>query len=51
MNVFFVCRHGNVTSVRCLPEKYCAFVNFKTKEGAGKAMTNLQVMKLKIKPF
>ncbi|CAH1783255.1 unnamed protein product [Owenia fusiformis] len=35
-------KYGTVTSVRCLPEKYCAFINFKTKEGAGKAMNNLQ---------
>ena len=39
--VFFRC--GTVTSIRMLPEKYCAFVNFKTKEAAGKAMQNLQV--------
>ncbi|XP_074643081.1 uncharacterized protein LOC141900199 isoform X2 [Tubulanus polymorphus] len=35
-------RYGSVTSVRCLPEKYCAFVNFKTKESAGRAMHLLQ---------
>lgn len=29
--------------MRCLPEKYCAFVNFKSKEAAGKAMNALQV--------
>ncbi|CAG5136687.1 unnamed protein product [Candidula unifasciata] len=34
--------YGQVTSVRPLPEKYCAFVNFKTKEGAGRAMHHLQ---------
>ena len=36
-------RFGQVKSVRCLPEKYCAFVNFSTKEAAGKAMQGLQV--------
>lgn len=36
-------RYGPVTSVRTLPEKFCAFVNFKTKEAAGKAMQCLQV--------
>ncbi|KAL4231630.1 hypothetical protein ACF0H5_009210 [Mactra antiquata] len=35
-------RFGSVKSVRCLPEKYCAFVNFLTKEAAGKAMDGLQ---------
>ncbi|XP_033756368.1 uncharacterized protein LOC117339098 [Pecten maximus] len=35
-------RYGAVTSVRCLPEKYCAFINYKTKEAAGKAMQHLQ---------
>ncbi|XP_060563592.1 uncharacterized protein LOC132722978 isoform X2 [Ruditapes philippinarum] len=35
-------RFGQVKSVRCLPEKYCAFVNFSTKEAAGKAMVGLQ---------
>ncbi|KAK3599443.1 hypothetical protein CHS0354_036459 [Potamilus streckersoni] len=35
-------RYGPVKSVRCLPEKYCAFVNFATKEAAGKAMKCLQ---------
>lgn len=33
---------GQVKSVRCLPEKFCAFVNFSTKEAAGKAMHSLQ---------
>lgn len=32
-----------MTSVRLLPEKYCAFINFKTKESAGRAMHGLQV--------
>nr|XP_022340474.1 nucleolin-like isoform X1 [Crassostrea virginica] len=35
-------KYGPVTSVRTLPEKFCAFVNFKTKEAAGKAMQSLQ---------
>jgi len=29
--------------VRVLPDKYCAFVNFFTTEGAGQAMQGLQV--------
>ncbi|RUS70933.1 hypothetical protein EGW08_021303, partial [Elysia chlorotica] len=33
---------GPVTSVRPLPEKFCAFINFKTKEAAGRAMHQLQ---------
>ena len=41
--VSFSFRYGHVSSVRCLPEKYCAFVNFKSKEAAGKAMNALQV--------
>ncbi|PVD29627.1 hypothetical protein C0Q70_08882 [Pomacea canaliculata] len=35
-------KYGPVVSVRLLPEKYCAFVNFKLKESAGKAMQFLQ---------
>lgn len=35
--------YGPLSNVRCLPEKYCAFVNFKIKEDAQKAMQNLQV--------
>ncbi|XP_063431987.1 uncharacterized protein LOC134714567 isoform X1 [Mytilus trossulus] len=35
-------RYGSVTSVRCLPEKFCAFINYSTKEAAGKAMHHLQ---------
>lgn len=35
-------KFGTVKSVRCLPDKYCAFVNFTTKESAGKAMVSLQ---------
>ncbi|KAL5017155.1 hypothetical protein ScPMuIL_006744 [Solemya velum] len=35
-------KYGNVSSVRCLPDKYCAFVNFKTKESAGRALQALQ---------
>lgn len=34
--------YGPLANVRCLPDKYCAFVNFKTKEDAFKAMQNLQ---------
>ena len=36
-------RYGPVVSVRMLPEKYCAFINFKLKESAGRAMQCLQV--------
>jgi len=47
-------KFGQVTSVRPLPEKFCAFINFKTKEAAGRAMHQLQGteidgQKLKIK--
>ncbi|XP_005100007.2 uncharacterized protein LOC101855261 [Aplysia californica] len=35
-------KFGQVTSVRPLPDKYCAFINFKTKEAAGRAMHQLQ---------
>lgn len=35
-------QYGQLANVRCLPEKYCAFVNFKIKEDAQKAMQNLQ---------
>ena len=41
-------RFGPVSSIRLLPEKFCAFVNFKSKEGAGKAMCMLQVSVLVI---
>jgi RNA recognition motif-containing protein len=34
--------YGQLANVRCLPDKYCAFVNFKVKEDAHKAMLNLQ---------
>lgn len=34
--------YGPLTNVRCLPEKYCAFVNFKSKDDAHKALQNLQ---------
>ena len=34
---------GSLSNVRCLPEKYCAFVNFKLRDDANKAMQNLQV--------
>ncbi|CAF0855656.1 unnamed protein product [Brachionus calyciflorus] len=33
---------GQLANVRCLPEKYCAFVNFKNKEDAQKALQKLQ---------
>jgi RNA recognition motif-containing protein len=34
---------GHLTNVRILPEKYCAFVNFRHRDEAAKAMQNLQV--------
>lgn len=34
---------GTLTNVRCLPDKYCAFINFKHKEDAARAMQTLQV--------
>ncbi|KAI0239606.1 hypothetical protein LSAT2_009654 [Lamellibrachia satsuma] len=37
-------KFGEVTSVRALPDKFCAFINFKKKECAGKAMAALQGM-------
>jgi hypothetical protein len=33
---------GHLNNVRCLPEKYCAFVNFRSKDDANKAMDALQ---------
>lgn len=47
-------RHGAVTSVRLLPDRYCAFINFGDKKGASLAMQHLQGLdfhgnKLKIK--
>lgn len=35
--------YGQLANVRCLPDKYCAFVNFKSKEDAHRAMQALQV--------
>ena len=43
MMCFLCSRYGPVVSVRMLPEKYCAFINFKLKESAGRAMQCLQV--------
>lgn len=34
--------YGQLANVRCLPDKYCAFVNFKSKEDAHRAMQALQ---------
>ena len=41
---YFIVRCGTVTSVRCLPEKFCAFINFADKYEAGRAIRNLQVI-------
>ncbi|XP_037092183.1 uncharacterized protein LOC119112202 [Pollicipes pollicipes] len=35
-------RHGAVTSVRVLPDRFCAFINFGDKKGASLAMQHLQ---------
>lgn len=35
-------KFGKLQSVKCLPDKFCAFVNFTSKECAGKAMEALQ---------
>jgi len=35
-------KYGSVSSVRMLPEKFCAFVNYKSKDSASKAMQYLQ---------
>ncbi|KAK2182466.1 hypothetical protein NP493_353g06016 [Ridgeia piscesae] len=35
-------KYGEVASVRCLPDKFCAFINFKSKQSAEKAMAALQ---------
>ena len=41
--VCVLCRFGSLQSIRVLPDKYCAFVNFQSKECAGRAMQGLQV--------
>jgi hypothetical protein len=33
---------NNISGI-CLPEKFCAFINYSTKDSAGKAMNHLQV--------
>jgi len=38
-----VFRYGAITSVRSLPDKFCAFVNFKNKKSAAQALVGLQV--------
>ncbi|ESO11160.1 hypothetical protein HELRODRAFT_116907 [Helobdella robusta] len=35
-------KYGQLQSVKCIPEKFCAFINFVNKECAGKAMECLQ---------
>ncbi|XP_054719957.1 uncharacterized protein LOC129229628 [Uloborus diversus] len=35
-------RYGELVSIKILPEKFCAFVNFKSKDSPGKAMAALQ---------
>ncbi len=34
---------GKLVSVRLLPEKYCAFINYQSSEGASRALEKLQV--------
>ena len=36
-------RYGAITSVRSLPDKFCAFINFKNKKAAAQALVGLQV--------
>ena len=36
-------RYGTITSVRSLPDKFCAFINFKNKMAAARALVGLQV--------
>ena len=36
-------KYGKLVSVRLLPEKYCAFINYQLPEDAGKALEKLQV--------
>jgi len=36
------CRFGIVLSVRLLPDKFCAFINFRDKSAPGPAMKHLQ---------
>ena len=36
-------RYGAITSVRSLPDKFCAFINFKNKKSAAQALVGLQV--------
>ncbi|GAB1605880.1 protein STIP1 homolog isoform X1, partial [Argonauta hians] len=35
-------RYGPLSSVRCLPDRFCAFINYKSKESASTAMNSLQ---------
>lgn len=35
-------KYGQLQSVKCIPEKFCAFINFANKDCAGRAMENLQ---------
>ena len=48
-NFVFLCLHihmyrfGEIQSVRTLRDKFCCFINFKTSQQAGNAMSGLQV--------
>ena len=35
-------KYGCITSVRIMPDRYCAFINFASADGATRAMNNLQ---------
>ncbi|XP_065071411.1 uncharacterized protein LOC135696066 isoform X1 [Rhopilema esculentum] len=39
-------KYGKLVSVRLLPEKYCAFINYQLPEDAGKALEKLQGFEL-----
>ncbi|XP_013785671.2 uncharacterized protein LOC106469705 [Limulus polyphemus] len=42
MLLSFFSKYGTVSSIRILPERYCAFINYRDKQSAGKAMQFLQ---------
>ena len=46
--VHTVDRYGAITSVRSLPDKFCAFVNFKNKKSAAQALVGLQVSNVEL---
>lgn len=42
-NFPFICRYGEIQSIRVLHERFCAFVNFKSASMAARAMEKLNV--------